>query len=273
MSDQVTIGDYSLEISGDEVLVRDESGAIVESVDRDKIDGELTLPDGQRVDLALVLAGQGVDGFETGAGPTNDNAGGVNGSPTQFRHFQDDHSDLNGEEAADTLDATTLVRATLDGTPPSQTNEPNQLSAASFDWSRHDPWQPDQTLPNGSGGNSDSGNGQNQSGETGVDESEDQVAPPTDERQPDDEEPDQDPITPPADDQQQPGDEEPDQDPAPLPGEEQQQPEEAANAAPTDIELGGSSVVENVAGAIVGALTVVDPDAGDTHTFALSDDR
>ena len=34
MSDQVNVGDYSLEISGDEVVVRDESGAIVEIAHR-----------------------------------------------------------------------------------------------------------------------------------------------------------------------------------------------------------------------------------------------
>ncbi|NBG97148.1 hypothetical protein GTQ45_15530, partial [Pyruvatibacter mobilis] len=30
---------------------------------------------------------------------------------------------------------------------------------------------------------------------------------------------------------------------------------------------------ENAAGAVVGTLTTTDPDAGDTHTYAVSDDR
>jgi hypothetical protein len=56
VSDQVNVGDYSLEISGDEVVVRDESGAIVETVELDDVDGEFTLPDGQKVDLASIMA-------------------------------------------------------------------------------------------------------------------------------------------------------------------------------------------------------------------------
>ncbi len=43
--------------------------------------------------------------------------------------------------------------------------------------------------------------------------------------------------------------------------------------APTDILLSGDSVNENEAGAVVGTLTAVDQDAGDTHTFAVSDNR
>ncbi|MEZ5831520.1 MAG: hypothetical protein R3D05_10095 [Dongiaceae bacterium] len=56
MSDQVHLGDYSLEISGDEVVVRDENGTIVETVGLDDVDGPLTLPDGQRIDLAAAFA-------------------------------------------------------------------------------------------------------------------------------------------------------------------------------------------------------------------------
>ena len=47
----------------------------------------------------------------------------------------------------------------------------------------------------------------------------------------------------------------------------------AANSAPTDILLSNSSVAENsAAGTVVGALSDVDPDAGDTATFTLIDD-
>ncbi|MEL7252910.1 MAG: PA14 domain-containing protein [Pseudomonadota bacterium] len=45
------------------------------------------------------------------------------------------------------------------------------------------------------------------------------------------------------------------------------------NEAPTEISLSGGSVAENAAGASVGTITVVDPDAGDTHVFEVSDDR
>ena len=42
------------------------------------------------------------------------------------------------------------------------------------------------------------------------------------------------------------------------------------NRAPTDLTLSGSTVAENrPAGTTVGTLAAVDPDAGDTHTFAL----
>ncbi len=47
----------------------------------------------------------------------------------------------------------------------------------------------------------------------------------------------------------------------------------AANHAPTDIQLSNAAVAENVSGAVVGALTAVDPDAGNTHNFAVSDAR
>ncbi|MCK5041472.1 MAG: cadherin domain-containing protein, partial [Sphingomonadales bacterium] len=45
------------------------------------------------------------------------------------------------------------------------------------------------------------------------------------------------------------------------------------NEPPVDIELANDSVDENAAGAVVGALSVVDPDAGDTHTYVVSDAR
>ena len=45
------------------------------------------------------------------------------------------------------------------------------------------------------------------------------------------------------------------------------------NQAPTDIVLANASIAENAAGAVVGAITVPDPDAGDSHIFQLSDAR
>jgi pimeloyl-ACP methyl ester carboxylesterase len=47
----------------------------------------------------------------------------------------------------------------------------------------------------------------------------------------------------------------------------------SVNLPPTDILLDTTSVLENVTGYHVGHLTVVDPNAGDTHTFTVSDDR
>ena len=45
------------------------------------------------------------------------------------------------------------------------------------------------------------------------------------------------------------------------------------NEAPTAVNISGNTVAENDAGAIIGALSVLDPDSGDTHTFAVSDSR
>jgi Ca2+-binding RTX toxin-like protein len=45
------------------------------------------------------------------------------------------------------------------------------------------------------------------------------------------------------------------------------------NEAPTDISLTGNAVAENAAGAVVGTLSTVDPDAGDTHTYTVDDSR
>jgi hypothetical protein len=45
------------------------------------------------------------------------------------------------------------------------------------------------------------------------------------------------------------------------------------NEAPTQITLDNPSIAENDSGAVVGELTVIDPDEEDLHTFSVSDDR
>ena len=45
------------------------------------------------------------------------------------------------------------------------------------------------------------------------------------------------------------------------------------NERPTDIGLDNLSVPEQTSGAVVGRVTVTDPDAGDSHTFMVSDAR
>ncbi|NKB36753.1 MAG: DUF4347 domain-containing protein [Gammaproteobacteria bacterium] len=45
------------------------------------------------------------------------------------------------------------------------------------------------------------------------------------------------------------------------------------NDAPTDIGLSNTSVTENIVGAIIGNLSVVDVDVGDSHTFTTNDPR
>jgi Ca2+-binding RTX toxin-like protein len=50
-------------------------------------------------------------------------------------------------------------------------------------------------------------------------------------------------------------------------------PPTTGNHAPSGIALSANQVTENVAGAVVGTLSASDPDAGDTHTFSVSDSR
>ncbi|MDW3097529.1 MAG: hypothetical protein R8J41_05475 [Alphaproteobacteria bacterium] len=45
------------------------------------------------------------------------------------------------------------------------------------------------------------------------------------------------------------------------------------NEVATDITLDNTSVAENAAGAVVGTLSTTDPDAGDTHSYSVSDAR
>jgi hypothetical protein len=45
------------------------------------------------------------------------------------------------------------------------------------------------------------------------------------------------------------------------------------NAAPTDIALSGASIDENVKGGLIGLLSTVDPNPGDTHAYAVDDAR
>ncbi len=50
-------------------------------------------------------------------------------------------------------------------------------------------------------------------------------------------------------------------------------PSAPANSAPTAVALSASTVAENAAGAVIGNLTVTDPDAGNTHTLSVDDAR
>ena len=45
------------------------------------------------------------------------------------------------------------------------------------------------------------------------------------------------------------------------------------NEAPTDVMIDNAAVLENAAGAVIGNLSVTDPDAGDTHAWSVSDNR
>src|SRR5262249_30663623 len=45
------------------------------------------------------------------------------------------------------------------------------------------------------------------------------------------------------------------------------------NDAPTDVGLSGATLAENDTGAVIGTLSAIDPDVGDTHSFTVSDGR
>ncbi|MCY2987586.1 MAG: Ig-like domain-containing protein, partial [Planctomycetota bacterium] len=47
----------------------------------------------------------------------------------------------------------------------------------------------------------------------------------------------------------------------------------SVNDRPTAVTLAPAAVAENAAGAVIGTLSASDPDAADTHTFTVSDDR
>ena len=51
------------------------------------------------------------------------------------------------------------------------------------------------------------------------------------------------------------------------------QPLEEQNQAPKDVMLDGSSLSENDEGAVVGTITVFDPDSDGSHQFEVSDPR
>jgi Ca2+-binding RTX toxin-like protein len=46
-----------------------------------------------------------------------------------------------------------------------------------------------------------------------------------------------------------------------------------SNNAPTAVNLTAATVAENAAGAVIGTLSVIDPDVGDTHTYSVDDVR
>lgn len=50
-------------------------------------------------------------------------------------------------------------------------------------------------------------------------------------------------------------------------------PPPPANSAPTAISLSTADILENAAGAVIGELTATDADSGDSHTFAIEDER
>ncbi|MFN3259692.1 MAG: hypothetical protein ACE37J_03945 [Pikeienuella sp.] len=84
-------------------------------------------------------------------------------------------------------------------------------------------------------------------------------------------------------DPERPGEENPPEGPAEPPREpvgesepqdpDGEEPAPATNKAPTAVSLSASEVDENAAGAVIGTVTVADPDDGDSHSLSVSDAR
>jgi hypothetical protein len=264
VSDQVNVGDYSLEISGDEVVVRDESGAIVETVDLDELEGELTLPDGQKVDLASVLADSDVGAFQTAAGPANDNLGFINGGPANFAPFQETQDEFGGLNSAGTLSGTSLGFDALN-TDDKRSYDPNEQEAPVLvTWSSHDPWQIAENQSGGSLGRIVNGNPADFKFELSDDRFEivDGILQARDGVSFDYETESGIEIEITA---------------TSRTGDVQTLSVHIdvtdVNEAQTDLSIDGTAANENVAGAVIGTLTVADPDGGDVQSLAVSDDR
>ena len=268
MSDQVTVGDYSLEISGDEVLVRDENGAVVEEVKLDDVQGELTLPDGKKVDLASLFADSGIDALQTAAGaagPANDNLGSINGGSGVFHAFHGNETEFGGLRSAGTLGDTSLdFNALNSNDEPDYSPKIQEEAPVLVTWSGHDPWHIAENESGGSFGKVVNGNPADFKYEVsdprfevvdGVLRVRDGVS---------------------FDFESEPG--------IDLEITVTSRTGDVktlsthiditdVNEAQTGLSLDHAAVNENVPGAIVGTLTVADPDGDDSQNFQVSDNR
>ena len=133
---------YNLEISGHELVVRDDRGAVIETVPLDGVDGEFRLPNGQQVDLASLFLSNEVnpEDFETAAGSANDNAGGKDGGPLHFRAFQGEEESFTGEDGAGTLSNTSLSYVLIDDDQKKTDDAVFTETSIPVDWASHEQW-------------------------------------------------------------------------------------------------------------------------------------
>jgi hypothetical protein len=265
VSDQVTIGDYSLEIDGDEVLVRDENGAVVEELKLDDLEGELTLPDGKKVDLASILADNSVTALQTAAGPANDNLGYVDGGPTVHHAFHPDSPELGGFRSAGTLGDTSLTFTTFsEGDEHQYDDGQSAQPPVLVTWNSHDPWRITENEAGVSLGTVIDGDPADFTFKLsdarfevadGVLRVRDGVSFDFELESGIDLE-----ITATS----RTGD---------VKTLSAHVTIADVNEAQTDLSLGHTAVNENVPGAVIGALEVADPDGGDSQSFAVSDSR
>jgi hypothetical protein len=271
MSDRLSVGDFSLEITDSEVIVRDQSGAVVQTVDLESLDGALALPDGRTVDVAALLAESDgdVSDFETAAGPGNDSGFGPTGTntPNAFRAFNDGGpGGFAGFRGAGTLGDTTLSYREIDGDPEAADEEELLAAAATIPvtWSDHEPWQATENQPGIAFGSLVEGDPADFTFTVSDPRFEvvDGILRLKDGVSFDYERESFVDVTVTA---------------TSRTGETETQNVRIdvldQNEGQTDIGLDGASVVENAAGAVIGNLTVVDPDSTDSQSFAVSDPR
>jgi len=275
VSERHSVGNYDLEVSGHELVVRDHSGAVIETIDLGDVAGAFSLPDGQQVDLASLILSEESDvaDFETAAGPANENNPGnpATHAPASFRPFSGDDAELNSHTAAGTLGDTSLSYSQIDGNSAPIYDSAFASAFGSdapatipISWSRHEEWQIPENQEGGAFGRLVDGDHRDYTFDVSdtrfevVDgilqlkdgisfdfESEsflniDVVA-------------------------------------TSRTGETQTQSVRIdvidENEGQTGIDLDNATVAENAAGAVIGNLTVSDPDAGDSQSFQLSDNR
>jgi VCBS repeat-containing protein len=116
VSERHSFEGYDFEVRGHDLVIRDAQGAVVETVNLETIDGEFQLPNGQQVDLASLLLNKKVDpaDFETAAGGA-EGAGAPESGPIAFRTFDGDENGFTNEATAGTLDDTSLSYSVIDG--------------------------------------------------------------------------------------------------------------------------------------------------------------
>ena len=269
MARSVSIGDYRLEVGDREVVVRDDQGSILDTIDLESMQGELTLPNGRHIDLAALLADrQGdVTDFETAAGPANDNAGAVVADfPAGFRAFNGDLGDrFDAGEGSGTLGDTSLSYRGIDGeTRPQWDTNAFTQAANPITWSRHDQWSIAENQDGGTLGALIDGDPRDF--DFAVSDPRFEIV---------------DGVLRLKDGYSFDFETDPFVDltvtATSHTGETQSQPVRIdvtdRNEAQTGLDLDNAGVAENAAGAIIGTLTVADPDSGDSQSFTVSDSR
>lgn len=271
MSERHSFHGYDFEVRGHDLVVRDDRGAVVDTVALAAIEGEFQLPNGQQVDLASLLLSRELDpaDFETAAGGA-ESAGGPESGPIAFRTFEGDNG-FNRGEAAGTLENTSLSYSVIDSDqePAHQRAFAETAifagSTIPVNWApHHDQWRIPENQDGGDFGRLVDGD---PAGFTFVVSDDrfdivDGVLQLKDGFSFDFESESFIDIQITA---------------TSKTGESQTQSVRIdvidENEGQTGIDLDNALVAENAAGAVIGRLTVSDPDAGDSQSFQLSDNR